>query len=313
MYETIYVPVDNSDHSNAAVEISVALGKLYGSKLIGSHAYAGKLHDIRFKQMEFTLPDEYKDEQELEKQRKIHDTLIVRGLTLISDSYLDPVEKKCAAEGLAFERRLYDGRNFEVIVEDIRKGGYQLVVLGALGQGAVRGSTAGSVCERVLRRTSVDTLVVRDIASAALQGTGAIVVGMDGSAWSWGALMTACDLAERTGREIDLCVVQDGDPVCEELLDAHARLARRLVRDRRARMRLTVLEGRPEEALRGHLERSQAWLCVVGRQGIDSGVAAPGLGSVTTSLVRTAPCNVWVSARLFEPFPPANVTVPAAA
>ena len=78
MYGTIYVAVDNSDHSNAAVQLSIALGKQWGSRMVGSHVYAAKLHDVRFKQMEFTLPDEYKEETELEKQRRIHDALITR-------------------------------------------------------------------------------------------------------------------------------------------------------------------------------------------------------------------------------------------
>ena len=89
MYKSIYVPVDNSDHSNRAVACSLALGKAYSAKLVGCHVYAAKLHDYRFRQMEYTLPEEYIDEVELERQRKIHDSLITMGLKLISDSYLD--------------------------------------------------------------------------------------------------------------------------------------------------------------------------------------------------------------------------------
>ncbi|MDP6943681.1 MAG: hypothetical protein QF464_05985, partial [Myxococcota bacterium] len=62
------------------MDLTIALGKAYGAKVTGSHIYAAALHDVRFKQMEFTLPDEYKEETELEKQRRIHDTLITRGL-----------------------------------------------------------------------------------------------------------------------------------------------------------------------------------------------------------------------------------------
>jgi nucleotide-binding universal stress UspA family protein len=51
MYKTIYVPVDNSDHSNQAVDVGVHLAKLFGSKIVGSHVYAAKMHDNRFKQM----------------------------------------------------------------------------------------------------------------------------------------------------------------------------------------------------------------------------------------------------------------------
>ena len=42
-----------------------------------------------------TLPEEYIDEVELERQRKIHDSLITMGLKLISDSYLDGMSKQC--------------------------------------------------------------------------------------------------------------------------------------------------------------------------------------------------------------------------
>ena len=56
MYKSIYVPVDNSDHSNRAVAWSLALGKAYSAKLVGCHVYAAKLHDYRFRQMETPCP-----------------------------------------------------------------------------------------------------------------------------------------------------------------------------------------------------------------------------------------------------------------
>jgi nucleotide-binding universal stress UspA family protein len=92
MYQHIYVPVDNSDFSNRAIDVAVELGKAFEARLTGIHVYAARLHDYRFKQMEYTLPEEYKDENELERQRKIHDSLIAMGLQLISDSYLDVME-----------------------------------------------------------------------------------------------------------------------------------------------------------------------------------------------------------------------------
>src|SRR5207237_2828154 len=97
MYKSIYVPVDNSDHSNRAVACAIALGKTFTAKLVGCHVYAAALHDYRFRQMEYTLPEEYLDEVELERQRKIHDSLITMGLKLISDSYLDGMSRLCRA------------------------------------------------------------------------------------------------------------------------------------------------------------------------------------------------------------------------
>ena len=37
MYKTIYIPVDNSDHSNTAVDMGISIAKIFGSKIVGSH------------------------------------------------------------------------------------------------------------------------------------------------------------------------------------------------------------------------------------------------------------------------------------
>src|SRR5215471_8757827 len=135
MYKRIFVPVDNSEHSNRCVDIGVAWAKAFGATLVGSHVYAAKMHDYRFKQMEYTLPEEYQDEKELERQRKIHDSLITMGLQLISDSYLDVLETRCQEAGLPYERKTFDGKHYKVLVDDIVQSDYDLVVMGALGIG----------------------------------------------------------------------------------------------------------------------------------------------------------------------------------
>ncbi len=65
MYESIYVALDNSEHSDAGTTVALALAKAFSSRCIGMHVYAARMHDYRFKQMEYTLPDEYQDEAEL--------------------------------------------------------------------------------------------------------------------------------------------------------------------------------------------------------------------------------------------------------
>jgi len=162
MFKHICVPVDNSDHSNRAIDLAVELGRACGTKLTGIHVYAARLHDYRFKQMEYTLPEEYKDENELERQRKIHDSLIAMGLQLISESYLDVMARKAVEAGLAFEPKMIDGKHYKVLVEDCLAADYDLVVMGALGMGAVKDSQLGSVTERFVRRVTRDTLIVRN-------------------------------------------------------------------------------------------------------------------------------------------------------
>jgi nucleotide-binding universal stress UspA family protein len=222
MYKKIYVPVDNSDHSMASIDCAIQLAKQFNSELVGSHAYAAKMHDIRFKQMEFTLPEEYKVEGELEKQRKIHDTLITMGLQLISDSYLDVMKNQCEKEKIAFKQKVFDGKNFRVIVEDINKSDYDLVIMGALGLGAVRDSLVGSVCERVVRRTKVDTLIMKNTspinqqlngngkpASEDLNDNSNILVAVDGSPESFAGLKTAIELGKVCKKKVEAVAVYD--------------------------------------------------------------------------------------------------------
>jgi nucleotide-binding universal stress UspA family protein len=215
MFRKIYVPVDNSDYSNRAIDLAVELGRGFGSALTGCHVYAARLHDYRFKQMEYTLPDEYKDETELERQRKIHDSLIAMGLQLISDSYLDVMARKAEAAGLAFERRMMDGKHYKALIDDVWAGDHDLVVIGALGLGAVRDSQLGSVTERFVRRVAKDTLVVRSLdPGEAQQGAieaqqGAIVVGLDGSPQSFHGLRLGIALARALGRPLQAVAVYD--------------------------------------------------------------------------------------------------------
>jgi nucleotide-binding universal stress UspA family protein len=301
MYTSIYAPLDNSDHSNAAMDLTVALGKAYGARVTGSHIYAAALHDVRFKQMEFTLPDEYKEETELEKQRRIHDTLITRGLQLISDSYLAPMAALAEDAGVTFEGKTFDGKNFEQIVNDIHDSDYDLVILGALGQGAVKPSRAGSVCERTLRRTAVDTFVVRDALANELDGSDAIVVALDGSAWSWGAFKSACSMAAVTERPLEIVVVHEPDSPADELLEAHQAMARKVAKSRGVKVRTTALEGQASEALLEYVERTSPWLLAIGRHGIDAGEGELEVGSLTEHVIRFSGSNVLVGGTEWRP------------
>ncbi len=210
MSKTIYVPVDNSEHSNRAISLAVELGKQFESTLVGCHVYAAKMHDYRFKQMEYTLPDEYLEETELERQRKIHDSLITMGLKLISDSYLSTMSKECEQAGLEFVPKMMDGKHSTELVHDINHSDYDLVVMGVLGIGRVKDSQVGSVCERVTRHADKDVLVVKRVPNGEpVETHDTILVGVDGSPQSFGALMTAIELGKRFDKKVEAIAVYD--------------------------------------------------------------------------------------------------------
>jgi nucleotide-binding universal stress UspA family protein/rubrerythrin len=336
MYRSIYIPVDNSDYSNTAIDIGVMLAKQFGAKVIGSHAYAAKLHDRRFKQMEAGLPEEYHDENELERQRKIHDSLITRGLEIITDSYLDVVDQKCREGNIPLERRSLEGKNYKVLVDDIIQNGYDLVILGALGVGAVRESMIGSVTERIIRRVrKSDIFVVKETKPPVLGEMGKIIVAVDGSHYSFGGFKTALALAKAYQLQVD--VVSAFDPyyhyavfnsiagvlseeagkvfrfkeqekLHEEVIDSglakiyqsHLEVCIKVAEAEGMTVKTSLLDGKPFEKVLQYVKKEKPWLLVVGRIGVHSDEEMD-VGSNSENLIRMAPCNVLVSNQKYMP------------
>jgi nucleotide-binding universal stress UspA family protein len=336
VYKSIYVPVDNSDHSNRAVACSLALGKAFSARLVGCHVYAAKLHDYRFRQMEYTLPEEYIDEVELERQRKIHDSLITMGLKLISDSYLDGMSRQCKESGLEFEPRMMDGKHHAEILKDLDGSAHDLVVIGALGIGRARDSVIGSVCERVARQADRDVWVVKHVPEPGEAEGDTILVGVDGSPQSFGALMTAIDLAGAFGKKVEAISVYDPylhysvfngivnvlteqaakvfrfeeqNQLHEEIIDtglaqiyqSHLEVGERMASEAGVEIKKTLLDGKPFQKILDHARKTNPWLLVLGRIGVHSSKDEKALGSNVENILRGAPCDVLLSTRLEVP------------
>jgi nucleotide-binding universal stress UspA family protein len=339
MFKHIYVPVDNSDDSNRAIDLAIQLGRAFGAKLTGCHVYAARLHDYRFKQMEYTLPEEYKDENELERQRKIHDSLIAMGLQLISESYLDVMAKKASEAGLAMQRRMIDGKHYKALIDDTLASDYDLIVMGALGMGAVRDSQLGSVTERFVRKITRDTLIVRS-PDALKDQQGAIVVGLDGSPQSFNGLTLGIALSKALRRPLHAVAVYDPylhyamfngivgvlsekaskvfrfkeqEQLHEEIIDtglakiyqSHLEIGRKLAADEDVDLAITLLDGKCFEKILTFVRKEQPWLLILGRIGVHSEETELDLGSNTENLLRLAPCNVLLTGGRF--YPPLDV------
>lgn len=322
----ILVALDASDHANRGLAEALRLARLVGGEVTGIHAYAAMLHNQRFRQMESGLPERYRNDAELEHQREVHDDLISRGLRIISDSYHDAARAACTEAGVPYSALSPEGKNYRRIVEAVRTGRYELLVLGALGLGAVAGSQIGTVCERVVRRSPIDVLVMR---SSALELTGGpLVVGLDGSARSFAALRVGLDLGGRLGLPVHAVAVYDPyfhyvafrrisgilseeagrtfrfkhqEKLHEELIDdglakiyrTNLDIARAIAGGEASGLICELLDGKPHVALRRYLERVGAVMVLVGKTGLH---ADPELdiGGTAENLMRSAPCHVWL-------------------
>ncbi len=333
MYKNILIPVDNSDFSNTGIDVGIEIAHQTGAKLTGNHVYAARLHDIRFRQMESGLPEKYLEEEELEKQRDVHDSLITKGLEIITDSYLDVFEEKCAkAKMMNFEKRSLEGKNYKEIVKDVEKNKHDLVIIGALGLGTVKESIIGSVCERVTRRVNVDTLVIKD--TAPMNG-GNIVVAVDGSPQSFGGLLTGMELAKFFNKKV--AVISAFDPyfhyvafnsiagvlsdeagqvfkfkeqekLHEDIIDsglakiyqAYLDISKQVAEKQKTTIDTKLLDGKAFEKILQYVKEENPWLLIMGKVGIHSDEGMD-IGSNTENILRRVNCNLLVSSRKFIP------------
>jgi len=332
-YSNIMVAVDNSDYSTHGVNLGIEMAKAFGGALTGVHVFAAKLHDLRFRQMEGGLPEQYRFEGELEKQRDIHDSLITKGLEIITDSYLDAADVRCRDSGIPLVRKSLEGKNYKALVEDIASSQYDMVIIGAIGLGAVKENLLGSVCERVVRRVNDDLLVIKNTTQR-LKG-GKIMVGVDGSPESFGALQIALSLAKELNVSVEAVAAYDPffhyaafnsiakvlseeagkifrfkqqEQLHEEIIDdglakiykAHLEVSKGIAKEKGVEVKTTLLSGKPYDAILGHVHKENPALLILGKVGIhkDDGL---DIGSNTENLLRLAPCHVLLTTRKFIP------------
>jgi nucleotide-binding universal stress UspA family protein len=336
-FREVFVPVDNSKYSAWAMDRALQIARSFRSTVVGSHIYAARLHDQRFRDMEPGLPPQYQEPTIMAHQRSLHDTLIEKGLKLVSDSYLEILKQRCQTDDLRFVAKTPEGKNHAELVRDVVANDYDLVVMGVRGlgetwrQGERRDQILGSVCERVVRRISHDVLVVKNDRPLG----GIFVVGIDGSARSFAALRVALALAQICDARVQAVAAYDPflhkavfheleDALTDEakqvfnteqqrklhdelidsgiakLYDDHLETARRIAAETGAEIETHLLTGKPYAAVLRHTEQAQSSLLVLGRTGIhaDDGL---DIGSNAENLLRLAPCHVLLVGRTFSP------------
>ena len=209
-------------------------------------------------------------------------------------------------------------------------------MIGALGIGRARDSVIGSVCERVARQADRDVWVVKHVPEADEAERDTILVGVDGSPQSFGALMTAIDLARTFGKKIEAIAVYDPylhysvfngivnvltekaakvfrfeeqNQLHEEIIDtglaqiyqSHLEVGERMANEAGVAIKKTLLDGKPFQKIIDHARKTNPWLIVLGRIGVHSPNDETALGSNTENILRAVPCDVLLSTRLEVP------------
>ena len=231
---------------------------------------------------------------------------------------------------------MMDGKHHIEILKDIVGSQHDLVVIGALGIGRARDSVIGSVCERVARQSDRDVWVVKHVPEPGEAERDTILVGVDGSPQSFGALMTAIDLAQTFGKKVEAIAVYDPylhysvfngivnvlteqaakvfrfeeqNQLHEEIIDtglaqiyqSHLEVGERMASEAGVAIKKTLLDGKPFQKIIDHARKTNPWLIVLGRIGVHSPKDETSLGSNTENILRAAPCDVLLSTRLEVP------------
>ncbi|MCR4305438.1 MAG: universal stress protein [Gallionella sp.] len=334
LHQRILVALDSSDHANAAMRSAAELAGLAEDSVItGSHVYAAKLHDMRFRQMEGGLPDQFRQEQELERQRDVHDDLITRGLSIITDSYLDQAATECDQLGINFKRCSLEGKNYRALTQETNSGAYDLLVMGALGLGAIKGSRLGTVCDRVARRSAIDTLIIKEPGRSIKEGP--IVVAVDGSSKAYGGLLTALALAKHWQVPVKVIAAfdpyyhyvafnriagvlseeagkvfkfKDQEKLHEEIIDSglakiydgHLTVARSIAKEFGVGIETELLDGKPHDAIEKYLKKVKPSLLIVGKLGIHAD-AELDIGGNSEHLLQNVDCSILLSMREYHP------------
>lgn len=334
LHQRILIALDSSDHANAAMENAAELAGLVGNQVItGAHVYAAKLHDMRFRQMEGGLPEQFREEQELERQRDVHDDLITRGLSIITDSYLDQAAAKCNQLGINFKRCSLEGKNYRELTREANSGAYDLLVMGAMGLGAIQGSRLGTVSKRVARRAAIDTLIIKEADRPIREGS--IVVAVDGSAKAYGGLLTALALARQWQAPVKVIAAfdpyyhyvafnriagvlseeagkvfkfKDQEKLHEEIIDSglariyegHLIVARSIAKDFGVEIETELLAGKPHDAIEKYVKKVKPSLLIVGKLGIHADDELD-IGGNSEHLLENVDCAILLSMREHQP------------
>jgi nucleotide-binding universal stress UspA family protein len=221
VYREIFVPVDNSQHSDWAVDRAIEMCRKSGGRITGNHVYAARLHDVRFRQLETGLPAQFQTPEEIKKQRKIHDKLIEKGLQLIADSFLDQLGKRCEAAGVALTRQLLEGINYEEIVNEVNRGTGRLPGLIGFDPNRAAGYDGGDKVRSDVKLGENGRLVAEDEDSAArLVGSSGrqydlLAIGAHGLGRQQFSQLGGVAARVLRGVEKDVLIVRDQQPLTD--------------------------------------------------------------------------------------------------
>ncbi len=152
MFDKILVPLDCSKFAENSLNVAIEVAKKFSSQLFLLHV--------------FPAHDEYRRAGITGKMRArkgAHGAAkISEEIPKVCTDLLANSKRKVASEGVPVEILLKEGHIVNTILETIIQGGFDLVIMGARGQSAIKKLLLGSVSNGVIRHANCSVLVAKE-------------------------------------------------------------------------------------------------------------------------------------------------------
>lgn len=299
----ILVPVDFSECSGLAVRLAGRFAGVFKAEV-------DLLHVVELPEF---IPDEDAANGALASQQ------LVELAEKHGRAKLEALVADCARQGLKIRRAMTErGRPSDVVVDVAKRGNYDLVAIATHGRTGFTRVLLGSVAERIVRHAACPVLTTRAPSLKAHSTPRRVLVPVDYSPSSRGALDYAAFLAKTFGAELDVVhvwdrpayvsddvVIQDRDGRRTSLVEMIIENAEREMTDFLRKSsgpkvnppvempKHRLLSGEPVSTLLAELEKGAHDLVVIGTQG-RTGLAHLLLGSVAERLVRLSSVPVVI-------------------
>lgn len=272
--EKLLVCTDGSPDSEGAITAALALAQACNSKI-------------------YLL--EVMEEMPLDPEMVAWPGIIAKREKQVTE-HLETGKAEASKLNISLETRMVrSGAPYVGIVEEAKTIQPDLIIMGRHGGSRLYRVFMGNVTARVIGHSPVNVLVVPKDVSLDFKK---IMIASDGSPYSYAAWEEALQLTKRLGSHLTAVSVATQE---NELKMAQAVVDKLKAEADRAgvSLEISVLQGRPYEAILQAAQEKEVDLIVMGALGL-SGIKSLFLGSVTERVIAGAPCSVLVVKEAFQ-------------
>ena len=159
----ILVAVDGSECSQRAADVAASMASGLGASLTLLHVFPPQ--PLTMNELEATFSEIQREhEQYAEKRLRDMEAVLARieqNHLADADKMLEKTKKVIAAHDARVDKRALGGSPAETVVHVAKTEGFDLIVVGTRGRGAIASMLLGSVANRILHMATGPVLVVR--------------------------------------------------------------------------------------------------------------------------------------------------------